>query len=413
MSSSVVKAYGYAALFGATGAFGFYGISTPLWLLLYASCLLFFMLNFSRVITALRDNYLILLFPMICVVSILWSVTPTDSISYVTKFTITYIIAIQIGMSFSLTAALLMVRNVLLFVLALSFMNLSGIFNYPWDHRGDFTGILNAKNSLGHQMGSILIFCVHEVLARKDQNIAGRAIWMAIFCVASLILILADSAAALASAVIAVAGYTVMILVARDTRTLIFGLGVLLILVGMALQVFLISPFPIVDTFFSLLSRDSTLTGRTLLWDIGLEAIQERPILGFGADAFWNWDEHANLVESLQVREDGNLHSFHNLFIEILVMVGPLGLIAFCVGYIAATGRAISAYWRAYMSTGLLACSLLIYVVLLSMVDVLLYKEHQIFSMIPVLIFVSAFRSKFPKATTTGLRYSTARTTVE
>jgi hypothetical protein len=41
------------------------------------------------------------------------------------------------------------------------------------------------------------------------------------------------------------------------------------------------------ELIFQVLGRDATLTGRTRLWDILLPVIGNRPILGYGYDAFW------------------------------------------------------------------------------------------------------------------------------
>lgn len=83
------------------------------------------------------------------------------------------------------------------------------------------------------------------------------------------------------------------------------------------------------EDFLASLNKDTTLTGRTILWDAAERIIQERPLLGVGAGGFWQWHvgEAQTLVE-LFYKPPGTAFSFHSSYLEVQVHLGLLGLVA-------------------------------------------------------------------------------------
>ncbi len=65
------------------------------------------------------------------------------------------------------------------------------------------------------------------------------------------------------------------------------------------------------------------LTGRVYLWPIVLEYAGERPILGYGHDAFWSPER----IEEISMRQNWAVGSAHNGYLEMLV---NLGVVDFC-----------------------------------------------------------------------------------
>ena len=85
------------------------------------------------------------------------------------------------------------------------------------------------------------------------------------------------------------------------------------------------------------LGRDPTLSGRTAVWSQVLHAIANRPLLGYGYDAFWR----GMTGPSLQI--DAALHFVvehaHNGFLEILLELGAAGLALFVLSLLRAARR--------------------------------------------------------------------------
>lgn len=72
-----------------------------------------------------------------------------------------------------------------------------------------------------------------------------------------------------------------------------------------------------------LLGRDSTLTGRTPLWEAILEAVRQHPILGAGYDGFWvaGNAQAEYLIESV----GWDAYHAHNGYLEVLNTIGVVG----------------------------------------------------------------------------------------
>lgn len=87
--------------------------------------------------------------------------------------------------------------------------------------------------------------------------------------------------------------------------------------------------------------KDSTLTGRTVLWQYATRQIEQTPLLGVGAGGFWT--PYDKLSEASRIYEEFHkasyaTFSFHNSYFEIAVHQGLLGLfisiltVIWCVG---------------------------------------------------------------------------------
>ncbi len=76
------------------------------------------------------------------------------------------------------------------------------------------------------------------------------------------------------------------------------------------------------------LGKDSTLTGRTYLWQQGIEAAKASPLVGVGYQAYWvqGFSEAERLWEEFYIGSRAGFH-FHNTFIEAVVETGLIGLI--------------------------------------------------------------------------------------
>ena len=77
------------------------------------------------------------------------------------------------------------------------------------------------------------------------------------------------------------------------------------------------------------IGKDPTITGRTIIWEIGSRSIMENPILGVGLHGYWNEDNLGaiEIWEALH-KEIGAAFGFHNLYIHYYVELGVLGLTA-------------------------------------------------------------------------------------
>lgn len=82
-----------------------------------------------------------------------------------------------------------------------------------------------------------------------------------------------------------------------------------------------------VDSVLGIFGKDSTLTGRTYLWQQGIEAAAASPLIGIGYQAYWvqGFPEAERLWEEFYITARSGFH-FHNTFIEAMVETGAIGL---------------------------------------------------------------------------------------
>ena len=83
----------------------------------------------------------------------------------------------------------------------------------------------------------------------------------------------------------------------------------------------------ILNPVLKVFGKDSTLTGRTYLWQEGINNGMKRPILGYGYFSFWQpgRPEAEHYWQKFEIPGKTGFH-FHNLFIQTFVDMGFLGL---------------------------------------------------------------------------------------
>jgi O-antigen ligase len=120
-------------------------------------------------------------------------------------------------------------------------------------------------------------------------------------------------------------------LLRRVERRTALTLGI--ILVSSVVLVFVIG-LPQISLVLGFFGRDTTLTGRTEIWQGLMESVAKRPLLGFGYAAFWQGlnGESANAILS----SHWIFAYAHNGFLEILLQVGVVGLVVFLVTIVKA-----------------------------------------------------------------------------
>jgi O-antigen ligase len=109
------------------------------------------------------------------------------------------------------------------------------------------------------------------------------------------------------------------------------------------------------DQILELLGRDSSLTGRTDLWQWGINSWLERPLFGWGFKGYFDSEEAFGLHEIDRFRSYDVPH-FHQSFIQIAVDLGIPGLSLITLNIIIAIAGCYkrSAYSGERISTGVL-----------------------------------------------------------
>lgn len=79
------------------------------------------------------------------------------------------------------------------------------------------------------------------------------------------------------------------------------------------------------ETTLHLLGRDETLTGRTVLWDWGIQRWLERPGLGWGFNGYLSGPEATAINSAVRQMQNYEVPHFHQSYIQTLVDLGLIG----------------------------------------------------------------------------------------
>ncbi|MDY6902824.1 MAG: O-antigen ligase [Cyanobacteriota bacterium] len=254
-------------------------------------------------------------------------------------------------------------------------------------HSGAWRGIYNHKTFLGSIMslGSLIIlFCGLDKLQYRHP-------WMILsaFLVSSFVLLRSTTIAALVVFIISL--FLVLFFQLERKK---FGLFITLflgfILVG-SLVVGVIASNA--DAIFNSFGRDATISGRTLIWPLLINKIQERPWLGYGYDTFWKggWEGEVADIWRALIAGFEPPHA-HNGFLEICLDIGFLGLTIFVIWFIFSFLRSLVWLHKNPTIEGIAPIILLIHILLLSLTESYLMRGN-IYWLIYVTMTLSMYRN--------------------
>ena len=171
-----------------------------------------------------------------------------------------------------------------------------------------WTGVFPQKNDLG---GAMAIGVAALLVSRKRWT-AVRVISLGL-CAAMLVLSQSFTSILAAACVAAVMIYL------RFTSHL---RALFVIIVSGVSALLAIALSDLSTAFTSTTGKDMTFTGRTLIWDLVIKKIAERPLLGYGYGAFWS--TQSDTINQFSTWKPGQAH---NGYLEICLNLGLTGFL--------------------------------------------------------------------------------------
>jgi exopolysaccharide production protein ExoQ len=306
--------FAYSARFGQISILAYYGV----WFLLV-------LVDYRRALGNYLKYLWIFSFALFAFVSTFWS--PAFSISLRTGIQyLTHVICALIAMR-AISAPTLVRGAMVGVIVVLIYSHVFGTYlPDAIDGTFGFVGAFESKNQLGFYASLGIYFSYAAVMIFGE-----RRLWLPVAGMASLIsaysLYLAQSATSVITTLAIVAGCIglqgFMIFSPRHRRlffsaAVVLGIGAV---VG-AMQV------GAADAVLGVFGKDTTLTGRTYLWQQGFLQIAERPLLGIGYQGFWvqGFPEAERLWDYFGIAGRSGFH-FHNTYIEAMVETGVIGMV--------------------------------------------------------------------------------------
>jgi len=203
------------------------------------------------------------------------------------------------------------------------------------DYANAVRGIYPAKNAFGMALLQGALALSFLVLAR------GRVTLPDMLAVGVLMMMLVLSRATGALVLAVLTGAVTLALVFFDQGGLRRGLVMLGL--GVAALGLLVLAVLGTEVLFDLLGKDSTLTGRTVLWEALAPVIAARPLLGAGYAAFWL--EQSSEVQRVWRAIQWAAPNAHSGYLDLLLQLGLLGMAGAGLAALLALGRAVAGLW--------------------------------------------------------------------
>lgn len=227
------------------------------------------------------------------------------------------------------------------------------------DRNGDLAGIYFNRNSLGPVAvmagATALTLAVHLVRERRWQAVGGLGV---LVVVDVWVWWRSGSLTPVFGVVVAVVALGLFVLTLPGARqqlrrriAIAAGGGVgLAVVVGVAAS----------GAIATRLDRSPTLSGRTEIWDVVLQFVGDRPLHGWGFLAAWTRPE---IIDALGQQYGREVYEAHSGFMEMLLGVGIIGLVALVLTIGVVLARIASAAWRTPDTLGLFVFGAAVYCV--------------------------------------------------
>ena len=341
---------------------------------IFLVALFFLFIRWKDALEAITRNIFLWSLVAVVLVSFLWSdfpdVTQPRSLSFLETslfglyFASCYELKVQVRL-LACAIGISLLLNIL-FTVALPIYGIDWII-----HPGAWKGVFVQKNILGRL---VVLGCLAFLLVEIKHKVIKYLPLIFLSLSIGLIILSQSKSALLIFLIIVFLLFVLKTLSWSDIVAIPFLFSILLIIGS-----FLIIMITNFEKILLSLGRDSTLSGRTVIWSAILEKIQERPLLGYGYLGFWHniYGDSADVGKAL-----GNTYippHAHNGFLDLVLSFGWIGALFFGLSFFLVVRRAIIVvYWRS-VTEELFPFLYLSFLVLYNSIEATLVEHNSIF----------------------------------
>ncbi|XPP27595.1 MAG: O-antigen ligase family protein [Leucobacter sp.] len=306
----------------------------------------------------------------------LWSADPKSSLAYGGMVAGNLLVAHMMSHDLELDEFLeISLRVILVLALAGLVLGLAGFSQavyYDSGGRPTIIGTNPIRGLFNHKVPAALYATIGAVLALYLRKGTKRLFYVGAL---GLFVVLTGSSTGLVIFPAAVLAYFFFAwLSKRESAGAI--LGVIVFFVIAPLIGYLLSNFA---TILDYLGRDVTLTGRTLLWDWGIQAWGERPIFGWGFNGYLNGPGSAELSAAISRFENYEAPHFHQSYIQTAVDLGVVGLLVLVGVQFSIVRRAWVKLRSGMLPAGIPVITLML-VLVISAMTMFLFVQYNIYT---------------------------------
>jgi O-antigen ligase len=255
--------------------------------------------------------------------------------------------------------------------------------------QGAWSGVYWHKNHMGLLATFINILFFMNLLGSFSTGLRNVLMWGALYLYSLFFLYQTDSVAAYLTTILLHGLILVARLWLRFRQTM---RRVHYLAIGLSLVVAAVILFASLDRFLAIFNRNTTLTGRIPMWSYLFDAyIDQRPLLGYGFNAFWYIKDHQESVQQAAGYPDTIIIA-DNGFLDILVNTGYIGLVLLLLFYGDVWWRSLRYTARAIDIIGLFPIVLMSFTLLANISWSLIFENEGFFMLLMIAILFRTSR---------------------
>ena len=360
--------------------------------------------SFFRSFTLIfRDPFLGILL-VLCVLSVLWSGTPLVTFKFsLVQFIVSWFAAHIVSRNnwkmlaqnlrwICLAAAVLSILT----ILAVPSMGV-GVEDLP-PFAPRWKGIFPFPIKLGTCMALSVTLWINQLIYSPKQ----RLVSFGAVTLSFLLLVRSASAQASFTLIILLSILVLLKFIQKFNRKQTVVIVVMLIFVFVVLCVGVTENLEVI---FGAFGKDTALTGRAEFWPQMIDALNKRPVLGYGFHGFWQPWRGENSPAGHIININGFIPpNGHNGFLDLALEVGYFGLLLFLLSLILNLVRAVSFWRRSQSNESIFPLIMIAYVIMANISETQLFMANYIwFSYVVVAVRLNSDGAKQPLPSVTRL----------
>ncbi|MCG3862856.1 MULTISPECIES: O-antigen ligase family protein [unclassified Photobacterium] len=304
-------------------------VAALLFILVGGSVIIF---HLHRTLLGIQYNWIVMVYPILALLSVLWSQYPEATLRSAIQFILTTVIGIAVVYNIKKEQFFVGLSCSVIIIMALSLVS-HRVETNGMTGETVLIGYLGSKNFLA-QTASIGFFVGFGLFYTLAKNKVEKIIGLLSILFSIAVLLKAKSLGATVTsfgsifACFCLYHFSNLAITQRAQKATVNLLYLLALCV--IVFVYIIFGTPEFNHFMVEIGKDPTLTSRTLIWAEGDKAIAQAPILGAGYDAIFQiGNPIGEAVWKIGLVPPGVGFNFHNMFVHWTVHFGYVGLIIY------------------------------------------------------------------------------------
>lgn len=298
-------------------------INQIVFLYLFVGSLIVLIKNLDIITQVIRSEKFLSLFILTCLISFTWSDYPFLSFKRAFQLTVTYLTVlntISIISERKIIAVLLTIGIFYAFISLISSLLIPEAIDPAF---GTWRGIEPSKNGLGYNALMLLIIAFYS--STVQTNYIFKFFFRSLILISMILIIFAFSTTNIIGMIL-----VLLTLSLYKVRFLFQPLGTGKFIFNSMLLLFL--TLAVLFSIFSrellaavpgIFGKDTSLTGRDIIWVYIGNEILKRPVLGYGYGTYWIMGTH--IIDLFTAYVGWRVNEAHNGFLEILLQLGVVG----------------------------------------------------------------------------------------